>query len=46
MGDMLDVSVSVGTVHNRIQGAAVQASTINLAQDLSPIRVGLHDKIF
>jgi hypothetical protein len=46
MGDMLDVSVSVGTVHNRIQGAAVQASTINLAQDLSPIRVGLHDEIF
>jgi hypothetical protein len=46
MGDMLDVSVSIGTVHNRIQGSSVQASTINLAQDLSPIRVGLHDEIF
>jgi len=46
MRDMLDVSVSVGTVHKRVQGAAAQASSINFPQDLSSIRVGLHDEIF
>ena len=46
MRDLLDVSVSVGTVHSRLQGAAAQAGVINLAQDLSRIHVGLHDEIF
>ena len=44
--DMLGVSVSVGTIHNRLQCAAGQAATINRAQDLSPIRVGLHDELY
>jgi hypothetical protein len=42
----LDVSISVGTIHNRLQSAAVIASEINQAQDLSRIQVGLHDEIF
>jgi hypothetical protein len=36
-----------GTVHNRLQCAAAQASAINRAQYLSAIGVGLlHDEIF
>jgi hypothetical protein len=46
MQGMLGVSVSEGTVHNRLQRAAAQASAINRAQDLSAIGVGLHDEIF
>ena len=46
MRDLFDLSISVGTIHNRLQAAAEQAAAINLAQDLSPIQVGLHDEIF
>lgn len=38
--------MSVGTIHNRLQPAAKKASAMNLTQDLSAIRVGLHDEIF
>lgn len=38
--------MSVGTIHNRLQSAADKAAAINLTQDLSRIRVGLHDEIF
>jgi hypothetical protein len=44
--DLLGVSVSVGCVHDVLQSAARQASVINHDQDLSGIRVGLHDEIF
>lgn len=44
--DVFDFPISVGTIHNRLQVAAEQATAINLAQDLSEIRVGLHDEIF
>ena len=44
--DLLGVSVSVGSVHNLQQWAAQQAGAINREQDLSGIRVGLHDEIF
>jgi hypothetical protein len=44
--DLLGVSISEGTVHNVHQAAAQQAGTINRSQDLSQIRVGLHDEIF
>ncbi|MEO7231115.1 MAG: hypothetical protein ABIW96_00155 [Polaromonas sp.] len=44
--DMFGFSVSIGTIHNRLQCAAAQAGAINRAQDLSAIRVGLHDEIF
>ncbi len=39
-------SISIGTIHNRLQGAAAQAGVINRAQNLSAIGVGLHDEIF
>jgi hypothetical protein len=46
MRDVLGWSISIGTVHNVLHTAAEQASMINGAQDLSGIRVGLHDEIF
>ncbi len=44
--DLLSVPVSLGCVHDVLQAATRQASTINQGQDLSGIRVGLHDEIF
>ena len=38
--------VSVGCVHDVLQAATRQADIINRQQDLSGIRVGLHDEIF
>ena len=40
--DLFDLPISVGTIHNRLHSAADKAAAINLAQDLSPIQVGLH----
>ena len=44
--DLFDLPVSIGTVHNRLQATAEQATKINQQQDLSGIDVGLHDEIF
>ena len=44
--DLLGVSISVGCIHNVLQAATRQAGIINGQQDLSGIRVGLHDEIF
>ncbi len=44
--DLLGVSISVGCVHDVLQEATRQAGIINRQQDLSGIRVGLHDEIF
>ncbi len=44
--DLLGVPVSVGRVHDMLQAATREASAINHDQDLSSIRVGLHDEIF
>jgi len=44
--DLFDLPMSVGTIHNRLHSVADKAATMNLAQDLSAIRVGLHDEIF
>ena len=44
--DLLGLAVSVGCVHDALQAATRQASAINQDQDLSGIRVGLHDEIF
>jgi hypothetical protein len=46
MRDILGVSISVGAVQNLHQLAAQRAADINSTQDLSQIRVGLHDEIF
>jgi hypothetical protein len=40
------VAISVGTVHDVLQAVTQQAGVINQKQDLSGIRVGLHDEIF
>jgi len=44
--DLLALSISVGSVHDVLEAATRQASAINYDQDLSGIRVGLHDEIF
>ena len=44
--DLLGVPVSVGCVHDVLEAATRQASAINQGQDLSGIRVGLHDERF
>ena len=44
--DLLGVSISIGCVHDVLQSATRQAGIINRQQDLSGIRVGLHDEIF
>ena len=46
MRDLLGVPISVGTVHHVLQLATRQAGVVNHDQDLSGIRVGLHDEIF
>ncbi|MDP6039748.1 MAG: hypothetical protein QGG64_14450 [Candidatus Latescibacteria bacterium] len=45
-GDMLDTSISVGSVHNILTQAVVHARTHQAQEDLSAIRVGAHDEIF
>jgi hypothetical protein len=44
--DLLGVPISIGTVHHVLQLATRQAGVVNHDQDLSGIRVGLHDEIF
>jgi hypothetical protein len=44
--DLLGLPVSLGYVHDVLQAATRQASAVNDEQDLSGIRVGLHDEIF
>ena len=46
MGNVLDVPVSVGTVHNVLRAAAAKARDLNDAEDISRIRVAAHDEIF
>ena len=44
--DLLGVPISIGTVHHVLQVATQQAGAVNREQNLSGIRVGLHDEIF
>ncbi|WP_170944142.1 hypothetical protein [Leptolyngbya sp. BC1307] len=44
--DLFDTSISIGTVHNRLEATAERAAELNQGQDLSGIEVGLHDEIF
>jgi len=46
MRDLLGISISVGTVCDELQAAARRAGMVNGAEDLSRVRVGLHDEIF
>lgn len=45
-GDVFDLSISVGTVHNVLQAAVARARLCNEQQDLSDVRIGTHDEIF
>ena len=44
--DLFDWPIALGTIHNRLTEAAEQAAVLQAAQDLSSVRVGLHDEIF
>ncbi len=44
--DLLGLPVSLHCVHDVLQAATQQAGAINQGQDLSGIRVGLHDEVF
>ncbi|MDJ0596231.1 MAG: hypothetical protein QNJ72_40675 [Pleurocapsa sp. MO_226.B13] len=44
--DLFDYSVSIGTIHNRVQEARQKARKINQSQDLSSIEVALLDELF
>ncbi len=44
--DLLGIAISIGCVHDVLQAATREASAINQGQDLSRIRVGLHDELF
>jgi hypothetical protein len=46
MRDLLGIPISVGAVHHVLQSVTRQADVTNHDQDLSGIRVGLHDEIF
>ena len=44
--DIFDYSISVATVHNRVNLVVEKAQKINKSQDLSDVKVGLKDEIF
>ncbi len=44
--DLLDQPIALGTVHNIVQQAVVEARRINADQDLSGVRAGSHDELF
>ena len=44
--ELFDTSISVGTVHNRLQETAEKAAEINYSQNLARITVGLQDEIY
>ncbi len=44
--DLLDHPIALGTVHNIVQQAVVEARRINAGQDLSGVRAGSHDELF
>ncbi len=44
--DLFDTSISIGTVHNRLEAAAATATESNQVQNLSGIEVGLHNEIY
>lgn len=44
--DLLDQSLSIGTVHNVVHEAVAKAREHNSQQDLSAVRIGAQDEIF
>lgn len=46
LDDVFDYKISIGTVHNIINNAAIRAREINEQNSLAPIKKGAHDEIF
>ena len=46
LGDLFDTSLSIGTIHNVLRKAVIQARQANERPDLSRVRIGAHDEIF
>ncbi len=46
MRDLLDLDISIGTVHNVLMDAVEKAKAVNAAERLENVRVGAHDEIF
>lgn len=44
--DILDVKILIGTVHNIIKEVVPRAQHANKSQDLSTVRIGVHDELF
>jgi hypothetical protein len=44
--DLFDYPISLGTVHNIVADAADKAQRLNDKEDLSFVRIGVHDEIF
>ena len=44
--DLLGKSISLGTIHNIVNEAIVEAQKVNAKQDLSKITEGAHDELF
>ncbi|MDJ0717213.1 MAG: hypothetical protein QNJ54_23850 [Prochloraceae cyanobacterium] len=44
--DLFDYQISLGSIHNLVYSNAEIAKNINEKQDLSSIKIGLHDEIF
>jgi hypothetical protein len=44
--DLFDFHISKGTIHNITRAALSRASAINSKEDLSNIKIGVHDEIF
>lgn len=46
LSDVLDYSISLGSIHNTIKDAKSKAAIINAKQDLSPIKLAAEDEMF
>lgn len=44
--DLFDYTISIGTIHNRVQEASVKAQEINQSEDLSLIETAAVDELF
>jgi hypothetical protein len=46
LADLFDYPISLGSVHNIVHGAVAKARRLNDEEDLSGVRVGVHDEVF
>src|SRR5262249_19507275 len=43
--DFFDYPLSLGSVHNIVAGAVARATQVNQREDLSAVKIGVHDEI-